>query len=172
MHGTDTICSKSPVGAQLSIRTIQPLYEQSCTPAPQLRQFSLSSACQKKGGKAAREASRESASSSSLANTPASSSGSEDPSDFSALEEEIAKTIERLRSDLSKLRSGGRFNPDVLEALRVQLGKGSDSAVVKLGDVAQVIPKGRTVQVLVGEQDVCSPLPFYPSFNHATITVQ
>lgn len=172
MHGTDTICSKSPVGAQLSIRTIQPLYEQSCTPAPQLRQFSLSSACQKKGGKAAREASRESASFSSLANTPASSSGSEDPSDFSALEEEIAKTIERLRSDLSKLRSGGRFNPDVLEALRVQLGKGSDSAVVKLGDVAQVIPKGRTVQVLVGEQDVCSPLPFYPSFNHATITVQ
>ena len=120
----------------------------------------------KKGGKAAREASRETSSSSSSSSSSSttassSSSGSDDASDFSALEEEIQKAMERLRSDLNKLRSGGRFNPDLLEALRVQLGKGSDAAFVKLGDVAQVIPKGRTVQVLVGEQDVRTRLPFF-----------
>ena len=70
------------------------------------------------------------------------------------MEAEIQKAIERLRADLSKLRTGGRFNPDVLEALRVQLGKGGDAQTVRLGDVAQVVPKGRTVQVMVGEQDV------------------
>ena len=61
--------------------------------------------------------------------------------------------MERLKNDLSKLRAGGRFNPEVVENLRVQLEKGN-SKTIKLSDVAQVIPKGRTVQILVGEKDV------------------
>lgn len=59
-----------------------------------------------------------------------------------------------MRDDLSKLRAGGRFNPELLENLRVQPDKSSASKV-RLSDVAQVVPKGRTVQVLVGEKDVC-----------------
>jgi hypothetical protein len=58
-----------------------------------------------------------------------------------------------LKDDLSKLRAGGRFNPELLENLRVQPDKNSQSKV-RLSDVAQVVPKGRTVQVLVGEKDV------------------
>lgn len=137
--------------------------------ASQTRAFSATATYHKKGGKAAREAAAASSGSGSGSNSGASVSGSEDPSDFSALESEISKCIERLRADLSKLRSGGRFNPEVLESLRVQLGgKGggsaaSSSSMVKLGDIAQVIPKGRTVQVLVGEIEVCHLSPLCPT---------
>ena len=58
-----------------------------------------------------------------------------------------------MRDDLSKLRAGGRFNPEVLEDLRVQPDK-NNKQTVKLSDLAQVILKGRTVQILVGEKDV------------------
>jgi len=58
-----------------------------------------------------------------------------------------------LKNDLSKLRAGGRFNPEVLENLRVQPDK-SSKETVKVSDVAQVIPKGRTVQLMIGEKDV------------------
>jgi ribosome recycling factor len=57
---------------------------------------------------------------------------------------------------LSKLRAGGRFNPELLENLRVQPDK-NNAERVKLSDVAQVVPKGRTVQVIVGEKDVRVP---------------
>ena len=106
---------------------------------------------QKKGGKAAREDKQAASKDSGKA------AGGDDPYDFSALEADIAGTIERLKNDLSKLRAGGRFNPEVLENLRVQPDKSSNQTV-KLNDVSQVIPKGRTVQILVGEKDV-SPRP-------------
>ena len=48
----------------------------------------------------------------------------------------------------------------MLESLRVQLKQGGP---VKLGDLAQVVPKGRVVQVVVGEQEVC--LPFHIQRN-------
>ncbi|MCJ1284941.1 hypothetical protein MMC26_004278 [Xylographa opegraphella] len=81
-----------------------------------------------------------------------------DPYDFSALDAGIDHALERLTDDLAKLKPGGRFNPDMLEALRVSLVKGSRDTV-KLADVAQVVPRGgRTVVVLVGEADVS---PFY-----------
>lgn len=79
---------------------------------------------------------------------------SDDPFDFSTLEGDIANSIEKLKTDLSKLRAGGRFNPEAVESLRVQPDK-NNKQTIKLSDLAQVIPKGRTVQVLVGEQDVC-----------------
>lgn len=80
--------------------------------------------------------------------------GDEDPFDFDALEADLASCIEKLRESLSKLRTGGRFNHEMIENLRVQPDK-SEKQTIKLNDLAQVIPKGRTVQVLVGEQDVC-----------------
>jgi len=98
----------------------------------------------KKGGKAARDEKQQQESS---------GASSEDPYDFSTLEADIATAIERLKNDLSKLRAGGRFNPEVLENLRVQMDKGGSKSE-RLSDVAQVVPKGRVVQVLVGEKDV------------------
>ena len=119
---------------------------QQCT-LPARRPFSTTPPLLKKGGKAARDESKSQAAS-SKDTTPA-----DDPSDFSALEADIAAAVERLKDDLSKLRAGGRFNPELLENLRVQPDKSSQSKV-RLSDVAQVVPKGRTVQVLVGEKDV------------------
>lgn len=120
---------------------------QQCTTIPARRPFSTTPPLLKKGGKAARDESKSQAASSK------DSHPADDPSDFSALEADIAAAVERLKDDLSKLRAGGRFNPELLENLRVQPDKNSQSKV-RLSDVAQVVPKGRTVQVLVGEKDV------------------
>lgn len=102
-----------------------------------------------KAGKAAKEEKQASS-------KPGSEPSSDDPYDFTTLEADIANALEKLKNDLSKLRAGGRFNPEVMENLRVQPDKNSDQTV-RLSDVAQVIPKGRTVQVLVGEKDVRIP---------------
>ena len=78
-----------------------------------------------------------------------------DPLNFSHLELKIQQALAQLKDDLSKLKSGGRFNPDLLEGLRVHLVKGSKETL-KLGDLAQVVPRGgRTIAVLVGEAEVC-----------------
>ncbi|KAL9121012.1 MAG: hypothetical protein Q9187_002426, partial [Circinaria calcarea] len=76
-----------------------------------------------------------------------------DPFDFTELEAGIQRALDQLKEDLSKLRAGGRFNPDFLEALRVHLVKGSKETV-RLGDLAQAVPRGgRTIVVLVGEAE-------------------
>ncbi|KAK5124102.1 hypothetical protein LTR85_001805 [Meristemomyces frigidus] len=125
---------------------------------PRTRPFSTSPPLLKKGAKAARSEKQQSSSPSSTKDHT-SSSTSDDPSDFSALEADIASAVERLKNDLSKLRAGGRFNPEVLENLRVQPDRSAaGNATVKLSDVAQVIPKGRVVQVLVGEKDHIKPV--------------
>jgi ribosome recycling factor len=121
------------------------------TISPPARAFSTSQWLQKRGSRTVRE------------EKPATSKGQagDDPYDLSALGADIAAATERLKDDLSKLRAGGRFNPQVLENLRVQPDKKSKETY-KINDLAQVIPKGRTVQILVGEQDVrCRfcPLP-------------
>ncbi len=62
--------------------------------------------------------------------------------------------MDKLKNDLSKLKTGGRFNPEVLENLRVHLVKDSKKSE-RLGDLAQVLPKGgRMLTILVGEKDV------------------
>jgi ribosome recycling factor len=118
------------------------------------RLFTTSPALQKKGAKAARDEAKTTSSSSK--NDPSSSS-TEDPNDFTALEAEITASITRLKDDLSKLRAGGRFNPELLENLRVQPDK-NNAQKVRLSDVAQVVPKGRTVQILVGEKEHVKPI--------------
>lgn len=124
---------------------------QSGTAHSSAKSFSTSACLSKKGGKAAREEKK--ADSRGRNDAAAAAAATEDPYDFSGLESDIASTLERLRNDLSKLRAGGRFNPEVVENLRVQPDKQSNQTV-KLNDVAQVILKGRTVQILVGEKDV------------------
>lgn len=81
----------------------------------------------------------------------------EDPFDLSQLHSGISAAVSRLKDDLSKLRAGGRFNTTVLENLRVHLSKDSKDTI-KLGDLAQVVPKGgRMVTLLAAEEDVSSP---------------
>lgn len=78
----------------------------------------------------------------------------EDPSDLSQLQNDVAASITRLKDDLSKLRAGGRLNTEVIEEFRVHLSKASKDTV-KLGELAQVVPKGgRMVTVLAAEEDV------------------
>lgn len=138
------------------VRSVQPIS----------RPFSTSRTCLKKGAKAARESSPPW---SSTSGSTSKTDDAGDPLDFSALEADISKSLERLRTDLSKLRAGGRFNPETLEALRVQPSKASNETV-RLADVAQIIPKGRTIQVLVGDQEVS--LPATSEYHSALTQIQ
>ena len=126
-----------------------------------VRPFSTSKCLLKKGGKAAREEKQ----------ATTKDTSSDDPYDFTSLEADIAASIERLKTDLSKLRTGGRFNPEVLEVLRVQPNK-NNNQTVKLGELAQVIPKGRTVQVLVGEKDHVKPISTSIQSSNLSLTPQ
>jgi hypothetical protein len=84
----------------------------------------------------------------------ATSKAPEDPSDLSHLEAGIADALSQFKNDLSKLRAGGRFNPESIENLRVAIAKDRNETV-RLGDVAQVVPKGgRTLTLLVNDEDV------------------
>ncbi|KAF2164110.1 hypothetical protein M409DRAFT_68039 [Zasmidium cellare ATCC 36951] len=150
-----TKMSLSPVcvAQSAAFRTLKPFLSTRavfCIRSNTPRLFSTSSRLQKKGGKAAREEKQ-------AASKDSKDASSEDPFDFSALEADIANSIERLKNDLSKLRAGGRFNPEAVESLRVQPDK-NDKQTFKLSDLVQVIPKGRTVQVLVGEKDHVKPV--------------
>lgn len=81
-----------------------------------------------------------------------------DPEDFSALQAGIAKANDKLAADLAKLRTGGRFNPEILENVRVHLDKNSKTTH-RVAELAQVIPKGgRNVMLLVGEKDHIKPI--------------
>jgi len=80
--------------------------------------------------------------------------------------------LEKLTADLGKLRTGGRFNPEILESVRVHLVK-DEKGTERLGDLAQVLPKGgRTVMVLVGEKDVCFLVPSELQFGVYTTIIQ
>ncbi|KAI5200093.1 ribosome recycling factor [Aureobasidium subglaciale] len=158
-RSTQLLCSRllsreGPVVRQCSFRPSGLVAASTAPKLTPIRSFSNTPTTLKKGGKAAREASR-SDSSSSSSSPAAAAVGSEDPFDFSALESDINDAVEKLKNDLSQLRQGGRFNPQVLESLRVQLKQGGP---VKLGDLAQVVPKGRIVQVVVGEQEHLKPI--------------
>ncbi|KAJ5330990.1 hypothetical protein N7476_000773 [Penicillium atrosanguineum] len=127
------------------LRAARPLYL-SCPPVPrQSRSFGNSPALYKKKDKAKNAPTPD----------PVFNSGeaSEDLFDQSQLQNGIAAAISRLKDDLSKLRAGGRFNTASLEGLKVQLGKDAQDSV-KLGDLAQVVPKGgRMVTILAAEEE-------------------
>lgn len=130
------------------------------------REFANSPALYKKKDKAKK------ASGSASEPEESSSAPSEDPFDLSQLHNGISTAIARLKDDLSKLRAGGRFNTAVLESLRVQLSKDSkDSA--KLGDLAQVVPKGgRMVTLLAAEEDHLKPLTSAIVSSNLSLTPQ
>ncbi|KAF2842046.1 ribosome recycling factor [Patellaria atrata CBS 101060] len=85
----------------------------------------------------------------------------DDAFDLSPLESSILKAIEKLTHDLSELRSGGRFNPTLVENLRVSIPSANNNSgkeLIKLMDLAQVIPKGRVLNVVVGEKEHLKPV--------------
>lgn len=140
--------NSSPIGSANQPHSIRAsTLSQSTAPKAPIahRNFSSSPSLYKKKTKADREKDDDSSSS-----APAEV---EDPSDFSALQDGIKKALAKLDNDLSKLRTGGRFNLELLESVRVNLVKGS-KATERLGDLAQVLPKGRIVTILVGEHEV------------------
>jgi ribosome recycling factor len=80
-----------------------------------------------------------------------------DAFDFSTLQSKILKATEQFTHQLSQLRAGGRFNPEQLEDLKVQVkekGEGGKIASIKLKDLAQVVAKGRNVNIVCHEEDV------------------
>ncbi|KAJ5545323.1 hypothetical protein N7535_006294 [Penicillium sp. DV-2018c] len=96
----------------------------------------------------------------------------EDPFDLSQLHNGISTAVARLKDDLSKLRAGGRFNTTLLESLRVQLSKDSKDSV-RLGDLAQVVPKGgRMVTLLAAEEDHIKPLTSAIVSSNLSLTPQ
>lgn len=114
----------------------------------QSRNFTNSPALYKKKDKAAKKGSNP-----DIEPCPT-ATATEDPFDLSTLHSGIANAISRLKDDLSKLRAGGRFNTATLEGLKVQLSKDSQD-IVRLGDLAQVVPKGgRMVTILAAEEQV------------------
>ena len=122
-----------------------------------MRSFSSTPPSLKKGGKAARDAAKPSSSNNNSSNDSSSTAADIDPYDLSDLETDLTKIHERLKTDLSKLRTGGRFNHDTLLNLRVTPTKTS-STTIPLSDIAQLIPKGRTLQILVSEEMYTKPV--------------
>lgn len=145
-------------------------------PGFRLQPFSTTSNLSKKKDKGNKPSSRYSDSGSG--NTAVDGAGRDadanDPFGFSQLENDIAVAVQRLKDDISKLRAGGRFNPEAIESLRVAVTKGDGKGTketVKLGELAQVIPKaGRMLTILVGDQAVCILFPFsFPALSNFSL---
>jgi ribosome recycling factor len=108
--------------------------------------------------------------------SPASSSSDtpkpnpEDPFDLADLEHAFAKGTEHHLNELTKARSGGRFNPDTLGQVRVRPDKKSPE-VFPLHELAAIVPKqgSRKVSILVHElanvKPVMSAIQASPDFN-------
>ncbi|KAL9611022.1 MAG: hypothetical protein Q9167_004303 [Letrouitia subvulpina] len=77
----------------------------------------------------------------------------EDPLDLTKYENEIKEIQQQSREDLSKIRPGG-VSVEQVEETRVHLGKGTGRKdAVNVGDLSQVIARGREVVILVGEKE-------------------
>ncbi|KAL9023964.1 MAG: hypothetical protein Q9196_006858, partial [Gyalolechia fulgens] len=85
-----------------------------------------------------------------------------DPTDFSTFEALIEKVVTGLRDEIRKIRPGGLRVEDV-EGVKVTLKKagGPDKGAkftVDAVEIAQVVPRGRVMVVLMGEKEHVKPL--------------
>ena len=81
----------------------------------------------------------------------------EDPFDFTDYEASIEKIHERLKSDLSKIKAGGR-DPEAIENIRLNVKSGvagQPNTQAKIGDLASVMQRGRNIVIMVAEKEVC-----------------
>lgn len=113
--------------------------------------FSTSTPARKKAQKPAKGDHH--SSSSSTNDTPASADAFDSDEHFATLETELAKIIEKLKDDLSKLRTS-RVDPSLFEGVTVIMDKTTNETVL-LKDIAHVVVKGRNLSVGVYEADVC-----------------
>ncbi|KAI0882166.1 uncharacterized protein GGS22DRAFT_191337 [Annulohypoxylon maeteangense] len=82
----------------------------------------------------------------------------EEPLDFADVESRVKSQKEHFEGVLKKLRSGGRFNPDIVGTLRIQPDR-KDDTTYPLKEVAQVIPRGgRTISILAHEEEYVKPI--------------
>lgn len=80
------------------------------------------------------------------------------------MEAKIKKAVDKFKDKVSSVRTGGRFNPQSIESVRVVADKNSKETV-RLGDLAQVIPKGgRMVAILAGDEEVSLSISLSSSF--------
>lgn len=75
---------------------------------------------------------------------------------FESLETQCSVLIDKLKTDITKLRAGVRNDSSVLESIQVVLNK-STGASASLQDIAHVLPKGRSLVVNVYEAAVSTP---------------
>ena len=111
-----------------------------------------------------------------------SAAAANDPYDFTTLEKDIADGAQRLRDELTKIRVGGHVGVESVGALRVVLKdlggrheavptvdkhkgrgkhavgekKGGSDESIRLEELAQVLQRGRTLVLMVGEAEVSS----------------
>ena len=79
--------------------------------------------------------------------------------DFADVQSRLAKHAEQGQDLLKKLRSGGRFNPDLLGGVRVQPDKSGGGASYPLRELAAVVPRGgRAVSIVVHEAAYLKPV--------------
>ena len=136
---------------------------------PFISSFSTSSALLKKKDKKGNDSPK---SAPSAGGGAGAADATEDPFNFSTLQDGITDAVAKLKDELSKLRAGGRFNPETIEGLKVTVPKGGGGGKesLRLGSLAQVIPKGgRAVMVLVGEEEVCDVFFFFLSLSLAFV---
>lgn len=117
------------------------------------RTFTTSIPLRKKKGKANLEKAKSETRPTAQGQSPVAPTAVDDAFDFSGLESSILKAMEQLTHDLAQLRPGGRLDPSVLESIKVQLDKSSQETL-RISDLAQVIPRGRNISVVVGDKDV------------------
>lgn len=81
----------------------------------------------------------------------------DNPTDFSGLEARIAEIVTGLREEIRRIKPGG-VDVQAVEEVRVTLKKGAKGGkdVVRVGELAQVVPRGRVLVLLVGEKEVCN----------------
>ncbi|KAI5299146.1 hypothetical protein KEM56_003487 [Ascosphaera pollenicola] len=139
-------------------------------PLPRL--FSTSPPTYKKKGGGSSNGGKDKASSSSAVADDAADLG------FAELQKSLDDALARMKDDIAKLRTGGtggRFNPALIEQLRVPIDKSTkkDAAQPRLGDLAQVIPKGgRTVAILLGDETHAKPISSAIASSNLSLNAQ
>ncbi|KAI1378675.1 ribosome recycling factor [Hypoxylon crocopeplum] len=83
----------------------------------------------------------------------------EDPLDFADVASRMQRHESHYRESLMKLKSGGRFNPDIVGGLRVQPDRKTPGVTYPLREMAQVIPRGgRTISLIAHEEAYVKPI--------------
>lgn len=140
---------------------------------PVVRPFSHTATCQKRKGGGGNKNNNntenvnhsqstratKSGSTSSGSTNPADAADDFDPFDFSDLQASFDRAENRYIEELKKLRSGGRFNADVIGAIPVQPDKKSPNQTYALRELATVAPLGgRRWSILAFEESSVKPI--------------